>query len=277
MKSGTGMDFSSVINEKIISSLPVSGGDIGRSFRVKTSSRDYFVKYYSRPGLSVLEAKGLSEMAEAGSVSLPELVGFDDHLLALVFIEQAPRTQDFQSQLGRELARMHKADVSEQFGFPVDNFIGSTPQKNSFKSVWCEFFIENRIDYQIEISGDRNLFDSWKQLRPLVPELLAGTEEPPSLIHGDLWSGNVISGKAGEPVLIDPAAYYGHREMELGMTRLFGGFTEEFYSAYDAEYPLKPNWRSRMNLYILYHVLNHFNMFAGGYRSQALSLMRGYL
>ena len=172
---------------------------------------------------------------------------------------------------------MHKYPVGEQFGFPEDNFIGSTPQLNGYRDAWCGFYLENRIDYQVEMSGDRSISESWRKLRGLVPELLEGTEEPPSLIHGDLWAGNVISGPEGQPVLIDPAAYYGHREMELGMTRLFGGFTEEFYSAYDVEYPLKPGWRGRMNLYILYHVLNHFNMFGGGYRSQAVGLMNSYL
>ena len=271
------MDFSSVIKEDVISSTPVSGGDIGRSFRVKTAENEYFVKYYSKPGLAGLEAHGLAAMSECGCVSLPELAGYDEHMLVLFFLKQGARTADFQSRLGRELARMHKYPVGEQFGFPEDNFIGSTPQLNGYRDDWCSFYIENRIDYQVEMSGDRSISESWRKLRGLVPELLEGTEEPPSLVHGDLWAGNVISGPEGQPVLIDPAAYYGHREMELGMTRLFGGFTEEFYSAYDVEYPLKPGWRGRMNLYILYHVLNHFNMFGGGYRSQAVGLMNSYL
>ncbi|HAK46057.1 MAG TPA: fructosamine kinase, partial [Spirochaeta sp.] len=237
----------------------------------------YFVKQYSDRGLPGLEAHGLSALAESGIVKLPELINFDEHYLVLRFIEQAPRCRDFQTLLGRDLARMHKAATAKEFGFFEDNFIGSIPQKNCCMTDWSGFFIENRIDFQIERAADEQLSEGWQQLRRRVPELLAGTEEAPCLIHGDLWAGNVISGPDGGPVLIDPAVYYGHREMELGMTRLFGGFTEEFYSSYDAEFPLKPDWRERTNLYILYHVLNHFNMFGGGYRPQALSLMRTYL
>ncbi|MDC7225701.1 MAG: fructosamine kinase family protein [Spirochaetales bacterium] len=270
------MNFSSVINEEILRVRPLLGGDIGQSFHVTTIRSEYFVKYYRTPGMAGAEAAGLAAMSQSTTVSLPELVDSDDHFLVLRFINSAARRHDFQSVLGRQLAAMHKKTESEGFGFETDNFIGRTRQKNSFKSDWSSFLTENRLGYQIELAGDKMLAEAWNRLRSRLPELLAGTEEPPCLIHGDLWAGNVISGSAGEPVLIDPAAYYGHREMELGMTMLFGGFNEDFYASYDEEYPLLPGWRGRMNLYILYHVLNHYNMFGGGYRSQALSLMRGY-
>jgi fructosamine-3-kinase len=270
------MDFSSVIDEKIISSVSVSGGGIGSSFRVKTERHEYFVKHYSRTGLSGREAHGLREMAASKTVKVPEVVNFDEHFLVLKFLGQASRCGDFQGRLGRELARMHRI-TSGQFGFYEDNFIGSNPQINNYKDSWLEFYLENRLDFQVELTGDREVADAYIKLCAKVPELLASSSEEPSLIHGDLWGGNVISGPGGEPVLIDPAVYYGHREAELGMTQLFGGFTNEFYSAYDDEYPLKKGWRSRLDLYKLYHVLNHMNMFGSGYKLQALRLMNGYL
>lgn len=271
------MNFSSVIKEVVLSSSSIGGGDIGHSYHVVTAENEYFVKHYSVAGMSCLEAKSLGRMSVSGTVTLPEVINSDEHFLVLRYIEQTQKCSDFQARLGQDLARMHRAATSDSFGFPEDNYIGSIVQKNSLKADWIDFFIENRIDFQVELAGDRALSEKWNQLRSCVPGILAGTEESPCLIHGDLWGGNVISGADGGPVLIDPAAYYAHREMELGMTRLFGGFTSDFYSSYNAEYPLKPGWQERINIYILYHVLNHFNMFGGGYRSQALSLMKGYL
>jgi fructosamine-3-kinase len=271
------MKFSSVINEKIISSIPVGGGDIGRSYRVKTLKNDYFVKQYTTGGLPRMEAHGIEAMAESGTVKVPEVISYDDNFLVLGFLTAAPECHDFQSILGRDLARMHKLTTAPEFGFSEDNFIGTIPQKNSPEASWTVFFIKNRIDYQVTLASDVFITESWERLRPLVPGLLAGSEEGPCLIHGDLWRGNVMTGPEGYPVLIDPAAYYGHREIELGMTKLFGGFSADFYTAYEKEYPLKKGWRERQNLYMLYHVLNHFNMFGSGYKQQALSLMRTYL
>lgn len=270
------MDFSSVISKKILSSTPVYGGDIGRSFRVKTVDDDYFVKRYSAVGIAAREAAGLAAMAGTGAVKVPELINYDEHFLVLRFISEAPRCSDFQQRLGRELALMHRT-TSPRFGFPEDDFVGRSPQKNSWKDSWLEFYLENRLDYQVELTGDRDIERTYRKLRSLIPGLLEDTVEEPSLIHGDLWAGNVISGPEGEPVLIDPAAYFGHREAELGMTMLFGGFSEAFYAAYDDEFPLKAGWRGRMDLYKLYHVLNHMNLFGGGYKQQAISLMNYYL
>ncbi len=277
-------DFSSVLPEKVLDAVPVSGGDIGSSYRVKTEKSDYFIKRYSSAGLPGMEAAGINAMAATKTISVPEVISFDDHFLVLKFIKQAPRCGEFQTLLGRGLAEMHRVSAEQAehreikgFGFNEDNYIGTIPQKNTACDNWTDFLIANRLGYQIRLAADSALTSAWNRLSGKIPRLLAGTEEPPSLIHGDLWGGNVINGKDGRPVIIDPAAYYGHREMELGMTRLFGGFTSEFYRAYDSVYPLKPGWEKRMNLYILYHVLNHYNMFGGGYRSQALNLMKEYI
>jgi len=270
------MDFSPILDEKILESRPISGGDIGRSYMVRTLAKTFFVKYYSKPGVSVNEAHALSVMSDTDSVSVPDVIKYDENFLVLSYILQAPRGRDFQSRLGKDLAGMHRT-FSSRFGFHEDNYIGSTPQKNSYKDSWIDFYLENRLDYQVKLSGDNELSRVYARFRGLVPELLKDSQEEPCLIHGDLWAGNVISGPDGRPVLIDPAAYFGHREMELAMTQLFGGFSGEFYSSYNDTYPLKKGWRERQDLYKLYHVLNHLNLFGSGYRAQALGLMNGYL
>ncbi|MCK5153023.1 MAG: fructosamine kinase family protein [Spirochaetales bacterium] len=269
------MNFSSVINEKIISSSPLSGGCIGSCYRVKTSSHDYFIKYYSKKGISREEAQGIKELEKSNTVKVPEVLKVDDHFLVLKFIFQTSKVKDFQEILGTELAMLHKTTAS-QFGFYENNHIGSTPQINKFKKTWIDFYLENRLDYQVSISGDKDIIDTYKKLRVKIPEILEESLEEPCLIHGDLWGGNVISNEAGEPVLIDPAVYYGNREMELAMTRLFGGFTSEFYNSYNSEFPLLTDWKERQNLYKLYHILNHFNLFGSSYKHQALELMKGY-
>ncbi len=270
------MDFSSVIHKKVLSSSPLSGGCIGNSYRVRTIDCEYFVKHYTKAGISREEAHGIKELAGSQSAKIPELINFDDHFIVLEFITQNPRVADFQKKLGKDLARLHNSGNS-QYGFYEDNHIGSTPQKNAYKKQWINFYIENRLDYQVAISKDKHIINNYEKLRIKIPEILEDSEEPPCLIHGDLWSGNVISNEKGEPVLIDPAAYYGHRELELAMTQLFGGFTGEFYSSYNDEYPLKKDWKKRQDIYKLYHILNHFNIFGQSYKYQALELMKTYL
>jgi len=269
------MNFSSIIDEKIISSSPLGGGCIGSCYKVITSSGNYFVKYYSKAGISKEEAHGLKELANSNTVKVPEALKFDDHSLVLDFISQGSKKENFQKKLGTELALLHKTKAP-RYGFYENNHIGSTSQINIEKENWIDFYIENRLDYQVSISEDKDIIQNYKNLRTKIPEILAGSIEEPSLIHGDLWGGNVISNEEGEPVLIDPAVYYGNREMELAMTRLFGGFTEEFYNSYNREYPMKKNWKERQNIYKLYHILNHFNLFGSSYKHQVLELMTGY-
>ena len=269
------MNFNSIIDEKIISYSSLGGGCIGSCYRVKTSSQDLFVKYYSKTGISIEEAHGLKELANSNTVKVPEVLKVNDHFLVLNFIFQASKVKDFQLILGTELATLHKITTS-QFGFYENNHIGSTPQINNFKKNWIDFYLENRLDYQVSISGDKDIIHNYKNIRDKIQEILEGSTEEPSLIHGDLWGGNVISNEKGEPVLIDPAVYYGNREMELAMTQLFGGFTAEFYNSYNTEYPLKADWKERQNIYKLYHILNHFNLFGSGYKQHALELMMGY-
>ena len=271
------MDFESLLNEKILDSTPISGGDIGSSFKVTTANSIYFIKHYRTPGIAEEESRGLAAMRSTRTVSVPAVITANAHILVLEFIEQVPRMGTFQKQLGRKLAEMHKT-TKPRYGFSEDNHVGATPQKNSWKETWLEFYTENRLDYQIRLAGDREISKSYEALRPRLTGIIGPSgKEPPCLIHGDLWAGNVISGPSGEPVLIDPAVCYGHRELELAMTRLFGGFTREFYHTYNETFPLHPGWQNRQKIYTLYHVLNHFNLFGGSYKHQALDLMRSFL
>ncbi|MBI9103493.1 MAG: fructosamine kinase family protein [Spirochaetales bacterium] len=273
------MDYSSLINDNIISTTPLSGGCIGSCARVKTKTCDYFIKHYSKAGVAPKEAHGINALSESRSISVPAVIKYNDHFLVLNYIPQAAKSRDFQNRLGNELARLHRktSDTNTEFGFYEDNYIGSTEQKNTFKKSWIEFYIENRLDFQVELSGDIKVRETYNKLRKRIPDLLESSKEAPCLIHGDLWAGNVIADEKGQPVLIDPAAYRGHRELELAMTLLFGGFTEEFYRSYNETYPLKEGWRSRLDLYKLYHILNHLNLFGDSYKNQAIGLMLNYL
>jgi fructosamine-3-kinase len=179
---------------------------------------------------------------------------------------------------------MHRY-TSECFGFYEDNFIGATPQLNipdNFESSdWTLFYLNKRLLFQFHLAErngytDENFRRLFSNLEKRLPEILKGSEEPPALLHGDLWSGNFMVNKAGNATLIDPAVYYGHREAELAMTKLFGGFSSSFYSAYNKTYPLKSGWEFREEVYTLYHVLNHLNLFGAGYKNQAFMLMKQY-
>jgi fructosamine-3-kinase len=156
------------------------------------------------------------------------------------------------------------------------------PSSSATVDNWLTFYFDKRLLTQFKLAEKNGYVDDqfsslFKNLENKLPNILAGSEEPPSLIHGDLWQGNFLISPSGEPVLIDPAVYYGHREAELAMTKLFGGFPESFYNAYKLAYPLKPGYEYREGIYSLYHVLNHLNLFGSGYKSQAISLMKLYL
>jgi len=238
-----------------------------------------------RPGkMFRCEANGLHELAGAGAIRVAEVVEAGDDFIITGYIESHTPGGGFFADFGRQLARMHRF-TSAAFGFYEDNFIGENPQPNIPEgreaSDWSDFYWNKRLLFQYRMA-ERNRYvstalqRSFVRLENQIARLLEDSREVPALLHGDLWAGNFLCNAENQPVLIDPAVYYGHREAELAMTRLFGGFRPDFYRSYAQEYPLAEGWEYRQNLYVLYHVLNHLNLFGTGYLSQAEHLAASY-
>lgn len=232
------------------------------------------------------EASGLKALHAAAGVRVPEVWYADETLLILEGIENISPCSGYMETFGRQLAQTHRT-ASDHYGFPVDHVIGATPQKNqpmlpSGNGVWAEFWWDYRIEpmiHHVDVSIGLSAFlrKALKRLEPRIPGLVDGTGDTPCLLHGDLWAGNTMPDEQGRPVIFDPAAYYGHREADLAMTQMFGGFSCTFYESYNEAFPLADGWRERLDLYMLYHVLNHIALFGRSYTSQAEQLVRRYL
>ena len=190
----------------------------------------------------------------------------------LEYLELRPADDKAMRALGRNLACLHCV-TRDRYGWNRDNTIGSTPQINTQADDWVAFWRERRLGHQLRLAASLGhggrLIANGERLLEKLPALFAGYNPPPSLLHGDLWSGNAAMEAGGEPVIYDPAVYYGDREADLAMTELFGGYSRSFYDAYRSEYPLDAGYAMRKHLYNLYHVLNHLNLFGGGYGAQA--------
>jgi len=276
------------LGSKIKSLSSLSGGCISDACKITTNDNsNFFLKY--NPSASndmfIKEASGLKELAEANAIRIPKVLEFDKDYILLEYIQTGNKNKNFFEEFGRCFAEMHKF-TSDHFGFYEDNYIGSNPQKNipheKEKSNWVEFYFNKRILFQFKLA--EKLGNSTDELRKgisrlenKIHEIIDSSNEKPSLLHGDLWSGNYMIDENGSAILIDPAVYYGSREADLGMTKLFGGFSSEFYKAYIESFPLEDGYDYRENIYKLYHVLNHLNLFGGGYYSQALSLIKFYI
>jgi len=270
------------IFQKIKSITPLGGGCIGNAVKIITENNSaYFVKQYENSKIHHVESNGLNELRTANSIRVPRVVKVTDDFLILEFIESVAPNADFSEKFGYQLAQLHKC-TSSQFGYFEDNFIGSTDQINVPQNDnWIEFYLENRLIYQFRFAekngfSTTELKEGMKLIEENIESILNGGEEPPTLIHGDLWGGNYIVDQRGNPCLIDPAVYYGHREAELAMTKLFGGFDSKFYDSYKEEYPLSEGWEYRENIYKLYHILNHLNLFGMSYYNQACNLIYSY-
>ena len=260
---------------------PVSGGCIHQALRVQTASGEYFILKQD-PGkyadVFQREAEGLEALKVSGGPVIPDVYLVGEEFLLLSDLQPAPRCKDFWQIYGQQLAVVH-LQQNPRFGFETDNYIGSNPQENTWMENGWEFYRDLRIKNQIKWSNDRSLLDT-KDIHKLenfmvqLPELIP--EQPASLIHGDLWSGNLISDNGGKPALIDPAVYYGWAEADLAMTDLFGRYPEEFFKAYAEINPLEKGYRSRFPLYNIYHLLNHLNLFGKGYLSQIRSILDRY-
>jgi fructosamine-3-kinase len=261
---------------------PVGGGCINASYVLGGDRRRVFVKlnHASRLEMFEAEAEGLMEIARSRSVTVPAPLctgqAGDDAYLALEYLELESAKTDSAERLGRELAAMHRT-TQPRFGWRRGNTLGSTPQSNAPCDDWVTFWQRQRLGYQLTLAthngAGRELSQRGEQLLECVGGFFSGYRPQPSLLHGDLWSGNYAVTHAGVPVIFDPAVYYGDRETDLAMTELFGGFPAAFYAAYQEAYPLDPGYGMRKTLYNLYHILNHFNLFGGGYLRQARDMM----
>lgn len=271
-----------VLNEKIASSSPAGGGCIGDSYIIQSEKGNkYFLKKYSTRNISTCEADGLAKIASTKKIKVPQVIWYDDQFLLMEYIQAGRRSHNFFPQFGRQLAEMHKIKF-EHFGYHEDNFIGSNPQKNTPQlTSWAEFYWNNRILFQLNLAKQNgyDISDLLSMLAKIEKHLhsIIPNNDHASLIHGDLWAGNFLCDSVGNPVIIDPAVYYGEREAELAMTVLFGGFDNDFYSSYDETFPLSYGWKERIDFYKLYHVLNHLNLFGMSYYSQAAGIMKKYV
>jgi len=218
------------------------------------------------------EAAGLEALAQARAVRVPAVVAVgalaETAYLVLEWIELGSRSAAAERSLGRDLASQHRA-TQPAFGWDRDNTIGSTPQRNAPADDWLTFFRERRLRYQLDLASRNGLpvqiSTDAERLLDGAAGLFVGHEPDASLLHGDLWGGNWGATADGTPVIFDPAVYYGDREADVAMTRLFGGFGDAFYEAYEDAWPLAPGWERRVDFYNLYHLLNHFNLFGAGY------------
>lgn len=260
----------------------VSGGSIHRCYLWRCRETPLFVKMAGVRAAAELdaEAAGLEELTAAEAVRVPKILarglaaGYA--FLALEWIEARPAGRESERRLGERLAAQHRVTCA-RFGWRIDNTIGRTLQRNGWLTDWTEFLRERRLRPQLELACERGfgsiVAEAGGRLLESVGALLDGHRPHASLLHGDLWAGNWLADREGEPVIFDPAVYYGDRETDLAMTRLFGGFGRAFYAAYEADAPLTPGHAVRAELYNLYHVLNHANLFGGGYARQARSMI----
>jgi fructosamine-3-kinase len=260
----------------------VHGGSINESYCWESSEGPLFVKIAPAAQLPMFEAEadGLRELQRAEAVRVPSVLALDiaDDLsfLALEWIDLGGSASAASACFGEQLARQHRV-TAERFGWHRDNTIGSTPQINTRSTSWPEFFRERRLRYQLDLAAQNGyrgrLQERGACLLERMDVFFTDHRPQPSLLHGDLWGGNFGVDASGTPVIYDPAVYYGDREADIAMTHLFGGFSPAFYRAYESAWPLPASARARVTLYNLYHVLNHLNLFGGGYESQSLSMM----
>ena len=272
IRASTGNPFS------IRETHTVGGGCINETVWITDGQQRYFVKLNVPDGIAMYEAEadGLMEIHQTRTirVPLPICYGRDEKSawLVLEYLNLRSAHPANSSELGVQLAAMHRV-TTPQFGWRRHNTIGQTPQINSHTANWTDFWRKYRLGYQLDLAEKNGHHGKLQKLgeRLLVnlDSFLAGTAPQPSLLHGDLWSGNHAFDDDGKPVLFDPAVYYGDRETDIAMTELFGGFSNDFYSAYQHEYPLDSGYNVRKLIYNLYHILNHLNLFGSGYRQQA--------
>jgi len=257
---------------------PIAGGDINSAYKLQAEDKAYFVKLNRALLLSMFEAEcaGLYELALANTLKVPSPVVFgvagQQAFLVIDYIQLKAKTAQADSLLGQQLAMLHQ-QIKPYFGWQQDNTIGSTAQLNQAEQHWVGFWREQRLGFQLQLAAQNGfggrLQTQGQRLQADLEVFFTGYQPQPCLLHGDLWGGNAAADAAGQPVIFDPACYYGDRETDIAMTELFGGFGADFYAAYNEVYALDTGFKVRKTLYNLYHVLNHLNLFGGGYLGQA--------
>lgn len=269
----------------IRNAITVNGGSINECFVLDTSSGKFFLKRNSEEDFPLLfenEKKGLDLLRKVDQFKVPELIlsgTFNDKAyLVFEFIESGHEDLFFWEKFGRALASLHKI-TNENYGLEYNNYIGSLKQSNAAHHSWVAFFKEERITPQLNLALEkkrmsRDTYDKFQVLFQKIEHLFP--VEVPALLHGDLWSGNFLCAQNGMPVVFDPAVYYGHREMDIAMTKLFGGFNAKFYSAYNEVWPLENNWKERVDLCNLYPLLVHLNLFGGTYLKQIQATLTNF-
>ena len=254
------------------------GGCISEAWQIKCLNEDFFLKVTSlnQKGLFHSEATGLKELAKSNSLKVPQVLGLyeDDSqcFLLLEYFQLESHNSESYKKLGSGLAELHKL-TSEKFGFSESNYIGSSPQINNRTTNWVDFYNNCRLMPQAYMSGNDEIETLAEKLAEKTPELFKDYTPQPSLLHGDLWSGNSAKTGSGAPIIYDPATYYGDRETDIAFTEFFGGFTKEFYEAYQEAWPLHEGYQTRKYLYQLYHSLNHLNLFGNTYLPRSLEIM----
>nr|WP_299337963.1 fructosamine kinase family protein [Allomuricauda sp.] len=275
-----------VLGTPILETNALRGGDIADSYLIKTSSNHFFTKTSAEPWaeqLFISESRGLKQLEATQTIRVPKVYAegvFDGTgYLVLEFVEsKRPDSGDFE-RLGQKLAALHLAVQPNKFGANFDNYIGHLPQSNAVEKNWVTFYIEHRLIPQILLARDKNLLSGdeipLKENMEEVCKVIIG-EVKPSLLHGDLWGGNFLIAKDGTPVLIDPSTYMGHSEVDLAMSRLFGGFGPSFYSAYHELIAPHPRQKELTDIYQLYYLLVHLNLFGSSYRNSVLTIVNRY-
>ena len=271
--------------------VEIGGGDINQAYQIdgilnKSEAVSFFIKFNQKNRLDMFEAEaaGLQEIEKAQAIAVPHVISCGvDGAQSYLILEKVSFTAgntDSAKQLGQQLATMHKY-TSSNYGWFQDNTIGSTCQKNSQTDNWINFWREQRLSYQLKLAKQKgagaSLIQKGESLSKKLDALFIGYEPEASLVHGDLWSGNYGYLESGAPIIYDPAVYYGDRETDIAMTELFGGFSADFYSSYNQAWQLDSGYQQRKTLYNLYHVLNHYNLFGGGYAMQAENMLNKLL
>lgn len=271
---------------KLSNVRPLAGGDINSAYCLQGENKAYFVKLNRPDNLAMFsaEAAGLSELATTNTIKTPTPVAYgkttEHAFLVLEYIEFGSSNKSSAQLFGQQLALLHQQPQS-CFGWHRNNTIGSTPQSNNCNTDWIEFWLNQRLQIQLSLAKQNDYSGKLQslgfELCQHLPAFFDNYHPVPSLVHGDLWGGNAATDKHGNPVIFDPACYYADREVDLAMTELFGGFSQDFYAAYQEAYPIDPGYKTRKTLYNLYHILNHLNLFGSGYLRQAEHMMTSLL